>query len=192
MGYWTQTSMGSANASLPKPSSSKQFMTGRAPLMPKAKPTCYSSTLARPLTPCPTDDCWWNYNTMVLMARPATGLLLYCVVDDKEWSSMELAQPGHQYSQASLRAQWSVPYCSSSTSMTSPATSIHEYDSLLTTVSSTGKSAALKTTTSCKTTSANSRHGQKDGRWHSSQKSATSSRSPTNVISVNFCTTSTT
>ena len=49
--------MGSANVSLPKPSSSKQFMTGRAPLMPKAKPTCYSSTLARPLTPCPTDDC---------------------------------------------------------------------------------------------------------------------------------------
>ena len=133
-----------------------------------------------------------NYNTTVLMARPATGLLFYCVADDKEWSSMELARPGHQCSQASLRAQWSVPYYSSFTSMTSPATSTHECDSLLTTASSTGKSAALKTTTSCKMTSPNSSRGQKDGRWHSSQKSATSSRSSASVTSANFCTTSTT
>ena len=65
------------------------------------------------------------------MARLATGLLLYCMAIDKEWFSMELARPGHQCSQACPRAQWSGPYYSSSTSMTSPMASTHECDSLL-------------------------------------------------------------
>ena len=192
MGYWTQTSTGSANASLPKPNSSKEFKSGRAPLMPKAKLTCYPSFSARLLTPWPTGDCWWNYNTMVLMARLATGLLLYCIAIDKEWLSMELARPGHQCSQASLRAQWADPYYSSSTSMTSSVTSTHKCDSLLMTASSTRKSTALTTTGSCKMTSPNSNRGLNDGRWLSSQKSVTSSRSPASITSANSCTASTT
>ena len=123
---------------------------------------------------------WW----------PATGLLLCCVAVDKEWLSMELARPGHQCSQASPREQWSDPYFSSSTSITSPATSTHECDSLLTTTSFTRKSAALPTTGSCKMTSPNSNPGPKDCGWHSSKKSATFSRSPASVTSANSCTTS--
>ena len=79
----------------------------------------------------------------LLLARLATGLLLYCMDIDKEWFSMELARPGHQCSQACPRAQWSGPYYSPSTSMTPPAASTHECDSLLMTTSSTEKSIAF-------------------------------------------------
>ena len=109
MWYYTKTSTSSANASLPKPISSKQFTTGRAPFMPKAKLTCYSSTSAEllphrrllmKLQHCGIDDqqldcfsavwlstksdCQWNWLGLVTSAsgvpqRTVIGPILFFI-----------------------------------------------------------------------------------------------------------------
>ena len=190
MGYWTQTSMGPQTPLYRNPTHPSSSRLGEhhwcqrpnrrvIPRLQQGLWHCAPQTTANEIT---TLRYWWQDQQMDCFstAWPSTK-------SDRQWNwlglvTSALRRPsGHsdRYNTILLLHHWHH-------------LRHHECDSLLTTALSTGKSAALTTTTSCKTASPNSSHGLKDGRWHSIQKSATSSRSPASVTSVNLCTTSTT